>query len=232
MFCPHCGAESRENAKFCENCGKPFGSTGQPSIRPGKKQHPAEPKAYSTSGFSRRIDSAPVQKALKKQRRITRITWIIFILAPVIGFVIYGAVSDQMDIGKAFVYGLIISLIFAIINLISFIGQKMKRPFQGTVAKKKLVERMRSSRSSGDKSRRKYLIWFDCDNGKRKKKEVSFYVYDYLDIGDQVRYLPQFPQPYEKYDKSEDGMVMCMFCGRKQDLHLDTCKFCHSPLIK
>ena len=54
----------------------------------------------------------------------------------------------------------------------------------------------------------------------------------YLEIGERVRYLPRFPQPYEKYDKRKDGDVLCMFCSRRNPLTETECSFCHKPLIK
>lgn len=189
-----------------------------------------EEQTRVNQGFSRLIDTELVQKALKKQKKYTRIGGIVIIPAPLIGFLIYGAVSDSMEIGQAFLYGLIVSAVFAFTTFIVTIRQKVDRPFTGTVEKKKKVVRVKDSDDHVGKD--EWFIYFKCEDGKRRKKEVSRAIYMYLQEGDRVRYLPQFPQPYEKYDKAVDGEVLCMFCSRRVSLEKNTCPFCKNPLIK
>ena len=55
---------------------------------------------------------------------------------------------------------------------------------------------------------------------------------NYLNEGDRLRYLPQFPLPFEKYDKSRDEEIPCLFCGRMNPVKNDNCTFCHNPMIK
>lgn len=55
---------------------------------------------------------------------------------------------------------------------------------------------------------------------------------NYLNEGDRLRYLPQFPLPFEKYDKSRDAEIPCLFCGRMNPVKNDNCTFCHNPMIK
>ena len=185
-----------------------------------------------SAGYSRLIDSEPVQKALKKQKRITRIVSVILVILPVIGFGIYGAVSGAMDVGKALVIGLVISAVFLLAALISALRQKLEKPFEGTVVEKKRTIRLGDSRQRGGRSKIKCTIRFECEDGKRRKKEVPLDVFNYLNEGERVRYLPQFPRPYEKYDKRPDGEVMCMFCGRRNPLSEQNCSGCGNVLIK
>ena len=181
-------------------------------------------------GFSKRVQSEEVLQALKKNKKIARIGGVIIIPIPLIGFLIYGAVTG-MDMGAAFLYGLCVSAIFALVALIAAIKNKTAAPFVGTVDRKKRTFRVENSRRNG-KSTDKWLIYFDCEDGKTRKKEVTHILFNYLEEGDRVRYLPQFPQPYEKYDKTEDGYVLCMFCSHRVTLDQDTCPFCHNPVIK
>ena len=76
------------------------------------------------------------------------------------------------------------------------------------------------------------MIRFDCEDGKRRKKEVPLAVFHYLQEGDRVRYLPKFPQPFEKYKTATDTETVCMICGHTQPLVNDSCSICHNPLIK
>lgn len=236
-YCSNCGAALADNAKFCENCGQSRGAdpTAAPFWEPPADpvwEAPAPDPAFMSAGYSRLIESEPVQKALKKQRRTARIVGGIVVLLPVVGFGIYGAVSSAMDAGRAIVIGLIISAVFLLAALISALRHKLEKPFEGTVVEKKRSIRLDDSRQHGGSSKIKCTIRFECEDGKRRKKEVPLDVFNYLNEGERVRYLPQFPRPYEKYDKRPDGEVMCMFCGRRNPLSEQNCSRCGNVLIK
>ena len=228
--CKNCGAQIEENVKFCPECGASV--IPEAPLEAPVYETPAAAPDLGAAGYSRLVDSEEVQKALKKNKRIGNIAVFVFVLLPLIGFLIYGAVSDQMEFGKAAVYGLIVSAIFAFVALIVAIRRRLDQPFEGVVTDKKKTVSFSDTSNSGTKTRKKYVVRFECDNGKRRKKSVSIPVYEYLQVGDRVRYLPQFPQPFEKYDKRPDGNVMCMFCGRRSPLSETQCPYCHNLLIK
>jgi hypothetical protein len=106
----------------------------------------------------------------------------------------------------------------------------MDQSFVGTVEQKKKVVRVSDSDDRVGKD--EWFIYFDCEDGRRRKKEVSRTIYKYLQEGDRVRYLPQFPQPYEKYNKTQDDSILCMFCSRSVSIENDQCPYCKNPLIK
>ncbi|MBR3663410.1 MAG: hypothetical protein IKN64_02000, partial [Desulfovibrio sp.] len=62
------------------------------------------------------------------------------------------------------------------------------------------------------------------DNGRR--------YYDYLRVGDYVRYHPQLNNFYEKYDKSHDKYLICPVCGKESKSSRDRCKYCNNILVK
>ena len=229
IICKNCSAQLDDSDKVCRYCGTPI-IPDTPAAVPYAT--PVSAPLTGSVGYSRLVDSEEVVAALKKNNRVSNIAVAVFVVLPFLGFLIYGAVSDKMDVGKAAVYGIIISAIFAFASLIVAIKHKLDKPFEGTVADKKKSFRSGSSQVRGGKSRTKYTVRFDCEDGKRRKKEVSIPVYEYLEIGERVRYLPRFPQPFEKYDKRKDGDVLCMFCSRRNPLTETTCSFCHKPLIK
>lgn len=221
--CTNCGAPLIDGSAFCGNCGHavPTEATGN--------ERTISNQSYRI-GFSESIDSEPVLKALKKTKRATNITSIILVILPFLCFTAYGAFSDKMDIGKAAVTGIIISLVFALTSFLVTLKKKLTKSFEGTVIEKKKSIRVGDSETRGGKSRTKCTVRIHSDDGKKHKKEVSLTVYNYLIEGERVRFLPQFPQPFEKYDKN--GETLCMFCSRKVDLSEDSCPFCHNPLIK
>lgn len=228
IICKSCGAQLEDSVKFCTECGAPVAAE-VPASAPVYEA----PVFYAGSaGYSTLVDSEEVLKTLKKTKRASNIFLAVFVLLPLIGFLIYGAVSDKMDFGKAAVYGLIVSAIFAFVSLIVAIKNKLTKSFEGVVTDKKKSFRMSSANNRSGRSRTKYTVRFECEDGKRRKKEVSVPVYEYLQVGDRVRFLPQFPQPYEKYDKRPDGEVLCMFCSKKNPLTETRCAFCHNVLIK
>jgi hypothetical protein len=55
-------------------------------------------------------------------------------------------------------------------------------------------------------------------------------MYDYLDIGDRVRYHPAL-ETYEKYDKSKDEVIYCNVCRRGTRFN-DRCERCKNLLFK
>lgn len=84
-----------------------------------------------------------------------------------------------------------------------------------------------------------YTIYFRTDSGKKKLSVSKSYgdpnyrdYYDYLNIGDRVRYYPQLAFKYEKYDKTNDSVIPCMFCKTINDIHNDRCEVCNNLLFK
>ena len=218
MYCPNCGALLLDDAKTCDRCGAAI-----ETARPGKRLAP---------GYAQNIDAEPVLAALKKQNRITVIASAVLIVLPLIVFMIYGALASPMTIGAAIAMGIFISFVIALVVIITTLKRKLGKPFEGTVADKKHVRHSGVGRSRKTRSRSQWYICIDCDDGKRRKKDATSTVYNYLQIGDRVRYLPQFPQPFEKYDKSRDAEIPCMFCGKMNPPENETCSACKNPMVK
>lgn len=230
MICPYCGAAAKDGSRFCESCGAQLGAQQAPSQDAFYGYAPGGLRL--APGYSRKLDSDAVLQALKKQKRAVRITSTILIVLPFLGFVIYGAISDSMEISRAIMYGLVISLIFALTTLTVSLKHRLARPFEGTVTDKKHVHHISDSESRGGRSRNQYFLYITDENGKRRKKPTTLTFYRYLNVGDRVRFLPQFPQPFEKYDKSRDAEIPCLFCGRMNPVENDDCSACRNPLIK
>ncbi len=225
MICPHCGALLQDGSRFCEECGARLDAQTGPGAA-------AYDRPRLSPGYSRRLDSESVLAAIKKHRRRTRLIGVIAVILPLIGFGIYGAVSDSMELWQALFAGVVISVILAVTMLILALKNRLSKPFEGTLTSKKHARRVRRSNDGYRDSRDEYILYITDENGKRHKKKTTLGIYNYLNEGDRLRWLPQFPIPFEKYDKSRDAEIPCLFCGRMNAPENDSCSFCRSPMIK
>ena len=229
MKCPYCGMSIEDGSRFCGECGarlEPqtdsradfvYGTDTVPRLAPG---------------YSRKLESEAVLAGLKKQRRATRIIGLIVTVLPLIGFGVYGAISDAMELWQALFAGVVISVIIGVTTLIVSLHKRLAKSFDGTLTRKKHVRRVRHSNDGYRDSRNDYILYITDENGKRHKKHTTPTMYNYLNEGDRLRYLPQFPIPFEKYDKSRDAEIPCLFCGRMNPAANDSCSSCRNPMIK
>ncbi len=246
MFCPNCDKSLNDNSKFCDNCGTKIVPT-QPQEQYYQPQQQTFAQQYSGNGdiregipypgFSDRVNNPEIIAAVKKNRRAAGIFAFFLVPLPLIGAIIYGAVSESTEIGQAAIYGAIISAVFLIFALIGFIKERAKNTYDATVIDKK--QRLRY-RNNGDSdysgSYQEYITTVRTDSGKTKKiveREGSqIWAYNYLNIGDRFRYHPQFNFPYEHFDKSKAPYIACVSCGTQNSVYSDRCSKCHLPLLK
>jgi hypothetical protein len=79
-----------------------------------------------------------------------------------------------------------------------------------------------------------FTVVIQIDTGKKKTiVEIGSRrkMYDYLSVGDRVRYHPKFDS-YEKYDKSKDRIIYCNICYTMNPIQNDRCKRCNNLLFK
>lgn len=109
-------------------------------------------------------------------------------------------------------------------------------PPENFVANKFSKER-REHKNSDDGTYRTYTEYttvIRIDTGKEKKlieRDSQRDMYDYLAVGDRVRYHPMFGT-YEKYDKSRDRIIYCNVCSMMNPIKNDRCKRCNNLLFK
>ena len=82
-FCPNCGNQITPGARFCRNCGF------------------AMDFSIPGPGFSDRVNDPEILQAVKKQRGAAKVFAIFLVPLPFIGFVLYSAVTDAMEMGQA-----------------------------------------------------------------------------------------------------------------------------------
>lgn len=245
MFCPKCGSQVNDGAQFCTNCGAKLTASAHPSAPPA--QAPSAPSVsigYAGSGdvrlgvpapgFSDRIRHPEILAAVKKNRRSAGVFAFFLVPLPLIGFLIYGLVSDTMELKTALIAGAAVSLVFLAFALYGFVRERAANAYEGVVTDKRVTSYRAKNGSAGQTTQ--YITYVQTTDG-RKKKIVEYggsqiWAYNYLNVGDRFRCHPQFHFPYERYDKASGSCLYCVSCGTRNDVEADRCKRCGLPLLK
>ncbi len=185
-------------------------------------------------GWSDVANSPEMVETIKKNKRsAVGWTWVFTLLFPV-GFLIAGLLSDEVPLNEALIIGIGLGLLILAINLWRIAG--MKKPvWDGVVMKK--VEKKRYKRDNDDGSSQsymEYIVLIRTERGKKKRiveRQRDRAMYDYLDVGDRVRYHPAL-ETYEKYDKSKDQVIYCNVCRLRNSIRNDRCDRCKNLLLK
>ena len=245
MICSNCGFAMDENMKFCPNCGAAAPSAGELSGAPDPFAAPVNEPAYAggavrqgipAPGFSDRVDHPEILAAVKKNRRLAKIFATFFVPLPLVGFAVYSMVSGKMELGEALRYGAILSAVFLLFALVSFIRGRAQNTYAAQVIDQKIRRTTRHGNSGERDTVMEYVTVAKTADGKKKKiverEGGQLWAHDYLNVGDRFRYHPQFHFPYELYDKSKAPYLVCVSCGTKNPVEADRCQKCHIPLLK
>ncbi len=256
MFCPNCGKQIPEGSRFCENCGTPVRQQEAPAQQPVNQQPAYQQPAYQqpyqgpvyagngavregipAPGFSDRVNHPEVLAAVKKNRGIAKIFAFILVPLPLVGVVIFALVTGKLEIGKAALYGGIISAVFLLFALISFFKERAANTYEAVVTDQRTERTYRHNRSKDGRDMvTQYTTVARTTDGKKKTiVEYDYgriWAYRYLHVGDRFRYHPQFAYPYELYDKSHADGIYCVSCQTKNPVTADRCKKCGVPLLK
>lgn len=227
MYCINCGAKLHDGDSFCDQCGAAVirnVSAPEPS-----HMAPAPPRNYG--GYSQRVDSDEVKAYLAKMRRWRNLFLCLVVIAPIVGFLIYAHFSYDITTEEALKYGPIVSLIMFCFGIFPTIKQKLQKPYIGTVIEK---HEKTTFYDNDDSTRTTYHIVTRDTNGKKHTHKSTGYgrIYGFLRVGDEIRFLPQFPAPFEKKKEPNDKLTCCVFCQSIVSLDDDTCPCCKAPILK
>lgn len=236
MFCYNCGDRLPEGAEFCTGCGKAVNlRTPEPmEVSQAASSDPSQGDA-GLVGFSDRCNSPEILAAAQKNKKSSiGCMWILFFV-PLIGFPVAGLLMDDFPFGESLVIGVGISLVMLVVNLLTL--RKTNQPMWEGVVVNKYSKEKSEHRGGKDDNWRTYTEYntiINTDAGKKKtivEKDSNRHMYDYLDIGDKVRFHPKFGT-YEKYDKSKDRIIYCNVCSMMNPIQNDRCKRCNNLLFK
>ena len=184
-------------------------------------------------GWSDRVDNPEILAGVERKRNAARVRWfLLFVLA----LALLPAVSHftgEPAMGESVKIGCVLA---ALVLLMAWMNKHKGSPYEGVVTAKKENFRHNASRANQEGGRREYVTHVErSDGGKERIKEGNQgerTAWAYLKVGDRFRYHPQFPFPYELYDKAKADHLFCAVCKAKNPVEADRCRRCHVPLLK
>ncbi|AGA68389.1 hypothetical protein Desdi_0866 [Desulfitobacterium dichloroeliminans LMG P-21439] len=233
-ICSACGTAIPQDALFCINCGAAV-NNGEPhssQARSFASQDSGDTQRMNLIGFSDMCNSPEILEAAQKNRKSSIGCMWILVFVPLIGFPIAGLLMDDFPFGESAVIGVGIALVMLIINV--FALRRAKQPMWEGIVTNKFSKEKYEHKDDASKTYTEYTVTITTDAGRKKtivEKDSRRVMYDYLDVGDKVRFHPKFGT-YEKYDKSKDRIIYCNVCSMMNPIHNDCCKRCNSLLFK
>lgn len=234
-ICASCGAEMPSDANFCISCGTAKGSgAAVPPPAPSGAAY-SQPTSKGLIGFSDYCNHPEILAAAKGNKKFAVGCMWILTLVPLIGFPVAGLLIDDLPFGEAAVIGVGIAIVMLIFNLIAL--RRTKKPmWEGVVVNKYSKEKSEHRGGEDDNYRTytEYTTVINTDTGKKKtivERDSGRHMYDYLSVGDRVRFHPMFGT-YEKYDKSKERIIYCNVCSMMNPIQNDRCKRCNNLLFK
>jgi hypothetical protein len=234
--CTACGMELPNGAEFCIGCGKAVSRAAPEAVTPIQAAHSAPLQGGAgLVGFSDRCNSPEILAAAQNNKKSSIGCMCILVFVPLIGFPVAGLLMDDFPFEESLVIGVGIALIMLVVNLIAL--RKTKQPlWEGVVVNKYSKEKSEHRGGEDDNYRTytEYTTVINTNAGKKKtivEKNSGRHMYDYLSVGDRVRFHPKFGT-YEKYDKSKDRIIYCNVCSMMNPIQKDRCKRCNNLLFK
>jgi len=184
--------------------------------------------------YSSKINDPAFAKYVKDTNRWSGYFSLGLALVAVLGFFIYGEVSDEMENPEALYIGLVIGCMFLLIAFYQITSRNSSKTWDGTVVDKKITTKRRHDKYQDYwKEYQEYKITIKADNGKKHEltDEDDDTKYNYYKIGDKVRHHKGL-NSFEKQDKSDDTIIFCNACASLNDIQEDYCFRCKCPLLK
>ena len=232
-FCRTCGEALEEGAEVCPVCGTKVGEkpSGAPAGSFGTRTRDEwlvgnAQSAGITPGYSKKFDTPEFQAALKAgNSSYTRLLLITLLVLPPVVMLIVSLFRRDLGVGLLFGGTIVVYAIEIPVIAFFLIRRNTAKPWDGEVVDLE-------HRTSDESADRYYIICRTNEGKKRKVADFGHSMYEYLQVGDRVRFHPRLNVPLEKYDKTRDSFLLCPFCGMRQPLENDDCDKCNKPLLK
>ena len=195
---------------------------------------PKKGEQTSLVGWSLHSRDPEILKIAENKRRLaTGSALVLFIIFP-LGFLVATLFVKEVFSNERLIISLIPGAIMFIINNIYI--KRLNNPIrEGIVTSKFQKERRKYIKSDGCfRFHTKFSVVIKTKDGTVKcidEKDNNREMYDYLSVGDRVRYYPIF-NSFEKYDKSNDNIIYCNICRMKNSIKQDHCTHCKNLLFK
>ena len=162
-------------------------------------------------GFSDKINDPMYENYRKKTRKWSFLFATILAVVTIVGFVVYGEMSGQIEMPHSLFYGLGIGALFIVIALLQEVKRKTDTTWDGVVVDKQILQKIECVRY-GKRVKTvpygSYVLKVKRDDGKIFTHSVrdNRAIFDYYQIGERIRHHKGFSY-YEKYDKWKDSWI-------------------------
>ena len=196
----------------------------------------SERNGIPAPGFSDRVNDPELLAALARQKKSAGKFALFLIPLPLIGFAVYGAMSDGMELTAGLLIGAAVSVVFLLFYLYTARKERAENTYDAVVTGKKTFLYHPKNAANEKTTRREYVTYVQTDDGRKKKiverEGQRLWAWEYLHEGERFRCHPQFAFPYELYDKSKADCLYCVICQKKNPVEADRCPKCGAPLLK
>lgn len=188
-------------------------------------------------GYSKRIHDPAFAKYIDNTNRWSAIFSAVLAVAAVIGFYIYGEISNEMENPQALYIGLGIGGMFLLIALFTIITRRKSKTWDGIVIDKTIKKKNSNNYTDQEEPYidfyLEYAVIIQDEHGKAHRliAEDDDTQYNYYLVGDHVRHHAGL-NSYEKYNKKNDRIIFCNACATLCNISDDYCWRCKCPLLK
>ncbi len=193
---------------------------------------PPRDDTLGLAGWSSRCDDPEILAAAQSNRKSAiGCAWALGLLFPM-GFAIAGLFVKELALGEALIIGSGMGALMIVINLLR--ARSMKKPvWEGVVIERYQKDRHKYDRSDNVTYYTEFVLVIQTTTGRKRRiaRDNDRKMYDYLKVGDRVRYHPAFDS-YEKFDKSRDSIIYCNVCSMMNPISNDRCERCSNLLFK
>lgn len=191
------------------------------------------PKKKRRIGYSKVVSTPEFIAKLRQHNFKNLLKGLLLIIAPTVFLFVYSLFPNGGTSGDAIKFGLGIGVVISLFLSIIFLQRTFGKPWEGIVMSKKFETRTRQKGKYHTETYVVYVLTLITDTGKTKYIEEydhSGYYYEHFNVDDRVKYHPSFDY-YEKFEKTNDRVVLCPFCSKVVSIEQNKCS-CGAPVIK